>query len=75
MQDFVERGDVAPEVAQFGIIGPFRWDASTKSVEMPDYNVRLVKSAELRDFLLKVMADNHLDAFAIRPSTVDPADR
>jgi len=64
MQDFIERGDVAPDVAQFGIIGPFRWDASIKNTGMPDYSVRLVKSAELRDFLLKVMADNKLDAFA-----------
>jgi Amidase len=50
----IERGDVAPEVARFGIIGPFRWDASTKSTGMRDYNVRLVKSAGPRDFLLKV---------------------
>lgn len=64
MQDFVERGDVDPKVGQFGIIGPFRWDASTKDTGMPDYDVRLVKSAGLRDFLLKVMADNNLDAFA-----------
>jgi amidase len=64
MQDIVERGQIAPEVAQFGIIGPFMWDALTKNTGMVDYKERLAKSAALRDFLLKVMADNNLDAFA-----------
>ena len=64
MQDIVERGQIAPEVAQFGIIGPFMWDALTKNTGMVDYKERLAKSAALRDFLLKVMADKSLDAFA-----------
>lgn len=64
MQEYVELGQIDPKVVQFGIIGPFMWDALTKNTGMVDYKDRLVKSAELRNFLLKVMADNRLDAFA-----------
>jgi len=63
MRDLVERQHIDPKVAQFGIIGPFMWDALGKNTGMAEYKDRLVKSAELRDFLLKVMADNNLDAF------------
>jgi amidase len=64
LQDLIERGQMDPKVAQFGIIWPFMWDAIMKNTGMVDYKDRLLKSAELRDFLLKVMADNNLDAFA-----------